>query len=1194
MSNLNFTAIKEVSGIYKLNGNVPTINKYSWVGYISGKDCKLGDIATLEEIWTDLTGVYIILPEAPDDFVVFTSSLKKYLMDNPVKFVWVKEPNNDLTIENICSLSAIYQNNTNTWGVSSPATFSLNSSYHLLINSGCEITLCTDSEKECFKFSGNSINFKSNNYLYPSKTDPEFLLNSENLGTFQFDIELINGWKERGDMSILGVKLCYSLLDPNSINKKTSSMDMPLLKQMDSSIIDMALSMDILNPMVAERTFLSFKPLKSDIFPKFQSSLSTTKGYNIHLAPAVMDNKLWSGRLAFGKTPQYCNNDEINNSYNYHLSPDGLFSISIDAPQDSNPMEYQFMLGISGTESVDIKGNNIPLLFYKAGQPAFISTLKDGSLGLLTVEGTTSYGTILPSESKDDGYTYFAQPIQAPLFKVSSSKNRENLDFHQMPGGKLPLATDNIQVMPMGAYKWVKPNDLDLVKMLEDQVFSKERRKIIPLPTKKGNKIKLLKSDANPHLAVTPNGLVAKLTDDKNYWRGIVLGNMPDSVHKEIQFTEVKTEFQKGLQANQLFFVVSNAETFMEQSSVQYQLTEENIKQLTIDGVSTDFLTIIRNAYKVLPTQIYNDEDSFLKPYPKNDGTNKDYINNKKLFLAITGLLITDMDGWTFRLSPRSWRTDKNSPTIMLFKFCNQSITNLIKVPNSWGWQEAAWDSNHSLTKTKGILSQIVKYAKERNSLKLANDPFSDFYSDVLNNPMWNGVLFLNAPIDNSDLPQELEFISAGINDSEFYAHHIGFSVTPFTPKSGGLELKQTAAFGLIHYNDREDLVASETVPFGYKTMQLQVQFANAHISSFSAKVELMINDLFGSPLSNQEPARGNNLIMLGSLQKSGGTPSYSFFLIGENKYNVQNAALLGVEILSIDLKTGGKGELDTIVTQFTLTGNMRFVDFENFDLYSFGPSIKADESKVDGYLRFSGLDIIMTFNRYKPEIQNFIVNQGATAFDLINSRVRESSLVDNFPLILSNFIVSPNLAKEGDPVSGQSPEDMGYTSISCPIDQTPMGGGWAGLVFDLDLGTLGALAGSSGLKVSLLTAWAPGSSTGDKPVYLGLKIPSIPAIGGSIPIQGVLKIGFRSFEFSTYSTKDNKIGYILALNRFALSILSFSFPPGNNSLKIFGAPGDEKSSVGWFAAYDDGSEDATVKDTKLLSGRRTPLAESL
>jgi hypothetical protein len=353
---------------------------------------------------------------------------------------------------------------------------------------------------------------------------------------------------------------------------------------------------------------------------------------------------------------------------------------------------------------------------------------------------------------------------------------------------------------------------------------------------------------------------------------------------------------------------------------------------------------------------------------------------------------------------------------------------------------------------------------------------------------------------------------------------------------------------------------------------------------------------------------------MIGSCQRTGGTLSYSFSLSGENRFIVRKAALTGVEVLSVFIKTGGNDE-ENVVTKFSLTGNMRFADLKDFDLFSFGPSFGKDgKIEADGYLRFYGLDITMSFDRYNPEEHTFTVNQGATAFDLVNSKARERSLVDNFPLIISNLIVSPNYAKKGEPPSGQSPEDIGFTSIACPLDQTPMPAGWSGLVFKLDLGTLGALAGSTGLTVSLLAAWSPGAADGDMPVYLGLKLPNIPAVGGSIPIQGVLKIGFRSFEFSTYETDDKKLGYILTLHRFALSVLCFSFPPGNNFLQIFGAPGDAKSSVGWLAAYDGkGGKSNRIKlltegatkagpdklettispeERRLRSGRRTPLAE--
>jgi hypothetical protein len=128
----------------------------------------------------------------------------------------------------------------------------------------------------------------------------------------------------------------------------------------------------------------------------------------------------------------------------------------------------------------------------------------------------------------------------------------------------------------------------------------------------------------------------------------------------------------------------------------------------------------------------------------------------------------------------------------------------------------------------------------------------------------------------------------------------------------------------------------------------------------------------------------------------------------------------------------------------------------------------------------------------------------------------------------------------------------------------------WYGLVYTLQLGTLGALAGSVGLSIKLIAAFAPGQS-GSRPAYIGLELPNAKSMGLNLPLQGVLQLGFRSFEMQSYPHKDDPTqrGYLLRLHRFALSVLGFSFPPGNTDVLLFGDTDDSgKVVLGWYAAY--------------------------
>jgi hypothetical protein len=190
---------------------------------------------------------------------------------------------------------------------------------------------------------------------------------------------------------------------------------------------------------------------------------------------------------------------------------------------------------------------------------------------------------------------------------------------------------------------------------------------------------------------------------------------------------------------------------------------------------------------------------------------------------------------------------------------------------------------------------------------------------------------------------------------------------------------------------------------------------------------------------------------------------------------------------------------------------------------------------------------------------------------------VRPLGLAANFPLHLINLVTSPNLAAPDAAPSGQTPEDLGYTSISAPLEQALLSPPWYGLVFTLDLGSLGALAGSVGLAVRLLAAWAPGATPDDRPVYLGLQLPGARALGIDWPLEGVLRLGFRSFQFEATDVAGGGRAYMLRMRRLALSVLGWSFPPGNRDVFLFGNPnGDGSAALGWYAAFDNGASEGS------------------
>ena len=71
-------------------------------------------------------------------------------------------------------------------------------------------------------------------------------------------------------------------------------------------------------------------------------------------------------------------------------------------------------------------------------------------------------------------------------------------------------------------------------------------------------------------------------------------------------------------------------------------------------------------------------------------------------------------------------------------------------------------------------------------------------------------------------------------------------------------------------YDDPQDLYYQDR-DYAYKVLSLKVLFLNSAVASFSSRIELMINALFGDPCILRGSGHGNNLILEGAYQQQGG-----------------------------------------------------------------------------------------------------------------------------------------------------------------------------------------------------------------------------------------------------------------------------------------------------------------------------------
>ncbi|RSY77797.1 hypothetical protein DAH66_19785 [Sphingomonas koreensis] len=1197
-----------------------------WAGYCAAPGSSLSGTLSTTQIWQDKGGTYLVLGTTPADWAVFLSgfdALRPNLAPpEQLRLLWIENPDAPMIQWRLTVLQAQAQGSgaTITWRTIRATGFRLGY-YGLEIAGLGALTQIADN-------AGGGIAFAGGGAFLGPYGDAAFTADTLAMPfdgaavaslTGQFTVPAASaGQNAESIWNQFGIGLCYAA-PPLALDSEATPQQIAVqnaTRLLFQSVFDgqptaisAALVFDPLNPLAGARTHVSLAPEIGDETPALASFLRTTLGYPVTLTPLAAAGGAPDARFVFGAAP--VQGSSRDDGILYHLSPDGAFQIGVVPPEGGSAAPYQLLTGLSGLEYVEISADSHQIVF-AGDHPAFAIPAGGGAPDAPTVAealndtATTSHAAILPVGSVSAA-VYFAQPRQAPIFSGKSQIAANFLDFNPMPAATL-TASGTPPVFPFGAYAGLSSGSTALAEELENASIAPYRH--FQIDTHYGERAKArhalaagkeppsfgplrrVRDEADP-LGVTPQGLVVELTPDYQDYDGVYIANMPNTDYPRLDFTVVTGNFKSALQSNQLFFVAANPDVLMQATSVRYELLETalNTALLLAKGVPQSIVTAVYAALSG-KSQPFDTEADFVACIGK--AATPTYL---PVYLAMAGLLQAQMDGWTFQVSPRAWRPWRlgldeggpngeleatvNSPTMMLAKFCSRSLSDLVADSSSWLWPEVAVPpiAGGTIGQTQRLILDIFASAATAE----AGSPYRRFFDDVVDNSAWNGFLFLNAPVDIAEMPADLLFLTAGIDTERFYAHHLGLSQTPFVVAGTQPTLQNTAAFGLIDYNDPVDLYSEETVAFDFKTLQLRASFANSALTDFSAKAELLANRLFSDFLTKAQTEHGNNLVLDGGYQRVGTVAVYSFVLEGLNSYGTRASVLSTIDVSTVALQTRSAGSTaGQLVTDFTLSGTLQFGAPQAFDLYSFGPERVAEGVPTDSTvgLRYSGLVVSMQFALGGDAAsKQFRVDEGNLSFDLANSSVRAQSLVGHFPLALNGLVaVLPTEDQEGqsDTATGTSPEDVGFTSVSAPLEQTPLAAPWYGLRFTLDLGTLGALLGSVGIGVEVLAAWQPGAEPkSTPPQYLGLRIDTGPAEGVQWPLQGVLSLGFRNFQFLTYIDENDALVYLLRLHQFTLSVLGLlNFPPGNNDIVLFGNPDQSGSSkLGWYAAY--------AKDTK-------------
>jgi len=318
---------------------------------------------------------------------------------------------------------------------------------------------------------------------------------------------------------------------------RLNGADMPVTLYFDPSV-----------PLDPQRSWVDLAPADAPSYA-MSAGFATTLGYATSLTPSRSLAAARSGRLAFCKSPIYAIGGENAGSEVFHLAPDGAFLAGVQVPESVQALRAQptaagqtadqdeWMFGDSGAEYALLDTSSGDCLVFSAGCPAYIPGTS--ATTALSPTATTAYMTLLPGTAAALGLPYYAQPLEASLFTGSSDLGDGFLDFLPLLSGRLPTQAQVADlapvVFPAGVYRWLASADIDLARSIEAAVFAPTRRAVIG-----GITLQDSPPDTQPdHLAVTPQGLVAELSQDKTEMAGVLFANLPAS-KQVLSFTPVK------------------------------------------------------------------------------------------------------------------------------------------------------------------------------------------------------------------------------------------------------------------------------------------------------------------------------------------------------------------------------------------------------------------------------------------------------------------------------------------------------------------------------------------------------------------------------------------------------------------------------------------------------------------------------
>lgn len=914
-----------------------------------------------------------------------------------------------------------------------------------------------------------------------------------------------------------------------------------------------------------------------------------------------------TSRLAFANRPVSATSDASH----YYLTPAGPFGLAIDGEEAPEGPAY-LLCGTAGTEflTIDPAADGGDRLIFTTGGAAYQETTPPSGPGttprfLSTADGqvTTAWAQLATATGR-----YVSQPQDSPLFNQTeqtglslsaSGLDLNLLDFLPLPswsaqhstsraamgegamGGGL---TPQVPMVPFAGLAFNTPDQATPYAAMETTALNPTRKNAftaaaatVSARRAAAGEPRLLTAEADLTYAMTPQGLLAGLsgTEPDQVWEATRIAISPGLVTPDaaiyLQFTAMGEQIRTALQQNQIFLVIST-------------LTDPATQE-ALFGFA---------------------------------GTNQQ-IN---------------ISGWPFSLSPSGTPLDGVPPIVIMKFYPGQSIQSLVADENLWSQADTFNDpAGFSAGKAQAYIQDLIQQACE-SVYGAGNCPdgapsgtpdtsslYYNFYQ-VVTDPNWSGLLALNSMMQLANLPTAIKAVTGGMtrvddngdtvsNIDAFRVHHVGVSINDTDPSSPTPTLSQSSLFGLVDYEKPKAGGSGGNgigISYNFEVEFLRALFTNSELSTFSCQINLTINNLFGTDVTetpdtsaSEAQARiataadDNVVVITGSYQahstEGSGTGSlgegvYSFvteksfdFTFATNPY-LDKITLTKLQFSFQQETPSDTPDTSTIQASFGIWGALVFKQFDVLDIFAFKQLV------------FNDLGIAVSFDLTIPPPPaspktanlNLTFNPGNLRLDLANSTPKEgeTSLLSLLPFKLTAFLYNQYPDR-------QTVKSLGYT----PLTSIPLDPGFAltdqfnyGLLFDLDLGRLGALVGSlEAFKFSFVIGWLAGNETTAGGIAFGIKLPE--ADGKlQIKIEGVLNLLIEQFILR-YETPEGGTSpmLVLVLHNSSIDILGVRLPPGTAQFDFaLFAPADDSSRIGWIVAVNNTTPEAK-RESRLLEG---------